>query len=134
MTPIAVLIAILVLGVASIPLTMGFAQVGTPPCKGTLANKEGSTWTLTCAGDCTGTNKCKSRSVTCNGTQMTACTCTSGNACPATNCCSVILDQGGLPTFFGDCPSCPGGGTTCRICPNNPETPTQYQPSCSACE
>jgi hypothetical protein len=109
------------------------AQVTTPACKGTRATKQqDGPWKLTCSGDCIGTKTCKSRSVTCNGVQLTACTCDGGTACPATNCCAVVLDDQGTPTTYGDCPSCSAMGA-CVICPNDPANPTQYQPVCGGC-
>ncbi len=110
------------------------AQVGAPVCKGTRATKQqDGSWSLICSGDCIGTKTCRSRSVNCNGVQLTACTCNGGTACPATNCCSVVLNAQGMPTTYGDCPSCAAMGV-CMLCPNDPTDPTEYQPVCGACE
>jgi len=105
-----------------------------PPCKGTRANRTavGQPWTLTCAGDCPAAKTCKSRSITCNGVQITACACNGGTVCPDTNCCSVVLNDSGVPITYGDCPSCPTTGP-CVLCPDNPTTPLQYQPVCGSC-
>lgn len=102
-------------------------------CRGSQANKNATTgkWSLMCIGNECTTN-CKSRLVTCGGVDMTACACAGGSHCPDDNCCQVTLTDAGVPTFFGDCPSCTLMGT-CRICGTPASAPTQYQPSCSPC-
>jgi hypothetical protein len=103
-------------------------------CSGYRATWNATTqkWRVSCAGNCSG--GCSAKVVTCNGNQMTACTCGSAS-CPPDLCCQTVLNGSGNPDTYGDCQHCISAQTDCHLCPDvpPPAAPSTEQASCQLC-